>query len=475
LDSVHRDDFFGRLLAALLTPAAGEGDALLVGYQPPIALLELGGDNPPMVLLDVAGAPPEEVARRAERIVEAQKGRLLLVVAGGGDDYKVVLAGVGKREASARLLSSYHLDGGGKLERLAGPRVALLENAAATASAKAPLAVAEVAAQLARGQREREEAINFAAQFNARRPWATMILVGACVLVHLLVMAGVVNRDWGANSGAAVRAGEVWRLLSSAFLHGDPIHLLMNMIGLWSFGGFLEPVLGWRRYLVVYGVSALVGSLASALLGTHDSSVGASGALWGLMVAGFALMRAGKTIFPARIARGMRSRLMSVVVINAMISFMPGIDLYAHFGGGIAGGLLILSGLLVPRAVGAVGDEPPWIRVLAPVTALLMAASVAVALVAARPIPRRVPLLRHLAGVAAGQVGAGQDQRALTHGERRVQVEGGLDPRHGEVARAVGGRGRHAVAHDRAHLPGSQLGHLAVDVHLQAARAHHHQ
>src|SRR5687768_12370333 len=104
------------MLSALLTPATN-GDALLVGYQPPIALLELGGDNPAMFLLDVAGAPPEEVARRAERIVAAQKGRLLLVVAGGGDDHKVVLSAVGKAEATARLLSTYHLDAGGKLER----------------------------------------------------------------------------------------------------------------------------------------------------------------------------------------------------------------------------------------------------------------------------------------------------------------------------------------------------------------------
>src|SRR5688572_12811238 len=69
LDSAH--DLFGRLLSALLTPEP-HGDALLVGYQPPIALLELGGDEPPMLLLDVAGAPPDEVARRSEGIVAAQ-------------------------------------------------------------------------------------------------------------------------------------------------------------------------------------------------------------------------------------------------------------------------------------------------------------------------------------------------------------------------------------------------------------------
>jgi hypothetical protein len=113
--------------------------------------------------------------------------------------------------------------------------------------------------------------------------------------------------------------------------------------------------------------------------------VGASGALWGLMVGGFVLLRAGKTIFPARMAAQMRQRLTGVLVLNIALSFVGGIDKFAHFGGGIAGLLLVVSGLLAPRTVGGVGDEPFWIRALAPLTALLMAGSVVVALLAARP------------------------------------------------------------------------------------------
>jgi rhomboid protease GluP len=389
LDSVHRDDVFGRLLAALLSPSGD--DALLVGFQPPIALLELSGDNLPMVLLDVAGAPPEEVARRAERIVEAQAGRLLLVVAGGGDDYKVVLPAVGQRAQEARLLSTYHLAGSGRLERVVGPRSSQLEKAAVSVATRTPLAMSDIAALIARGQREREEAVNFAAQFRGKRPWVTIALVGACVALFLLGKAwpdpsSNLPALWrcGANWGPLVRDGEVWRLLSSAFLHGNEVHLLMNMLGLWSFGGFLEPVLGWRRYLVLYGLSALAGSLASAFLGTSFSA-GASGALWGLMVGGFALMRAGKTVFPPRIARQMQQRLVGVLALNVALSFMGGIDKFAHFGGGLAGGLLIWSGLLAPRTVGAVGDEPDWIRMMAPLVAALMAASVVAALLTGRP------------------------------------------------------------------------------------------
>lgn len=385
MDSTHRDDLFGRLLAALLKPPSGEADALLVGFQPPLAVLEVPGDSPALVVLDVAGASPEEVGRRAERIVAAQGGRLLLVVTGGGDDYKSVLSSVGKREQSARMLSTFLIDPAGRLERVVGSRAPVVEAAAARMMATAPLALTEVAAQIARGQKEREEAIRFAAQFRGRRPWATIALVAVCVLVYLADRFLLLGTGWGATSRAFLSEGEVWRLLSSAFLHGGEVHLLVNMMGLWAFGGFLEPVLGWRRYLVLYGASALAGSLASALSGDH-LMVGASGALWGLMLGGFALMRAGKTIFPSRIAAQLRGRLMGVLVLNIAITFaIRAIDKYAHFGGGLAGFLLVASGLLAPRTVGAVGDEPSWVRLLAPLTALLMASSIAVALLQGRP------------------------------------------------------------------------------------------
>src|SRR6185369_4195088 len=107
---------FGRLLAALVKPATGEADAMLVGYQPPVALLEVPRESVALVLLDVAGASPDEVARRAERIVTAQSARLLLVVVGSGDDYKVPLAAVGARAQSARLLTTYRIDHAGRLE-----------------------------------------------------------------------------------------------------------------------------------------------------------------------------------------------------------------------------------------------------------------------------------------------------------------------------------------------------------------------
>src|SRR5690349_4404302 len=112
---------------------------MLVGYQPPLALLEVLAESAALVLLDVAGASVEEVSRRAERIIGAHTGRLLLVVVGGGDDHKAALSSVGARAQSARLLTTYHLDAQGRLQRLVGPRSRVVDRAGAALASAAPL------------------------------------------------------------------------------------------------------------------------------------------------------------------------------------------------------------------------------------------------------------------------------------------------------------------------------------------------
>jgi rhomboid protease GluP len=91
--------------------------------------------------------------------------------------------------------------------------------------------------------------------------------------------------------------------------------------------------------------SAIVGGLASALF-MNAESVGASGAVWGLLGGTLGLLQARGRIFPALIARSLRQRLIVLLAINVAISFLPNIDRYCHFGGGAAGYLL---GLLYAR------------------------------------------------------------------------------------------------------------------------------
>jgi hypothetical protein len=134
-----------------------------------------------------------------------------------------------------------------------------------------------------------------------------------------------------------VRAGEYYRLLSCVFLHLGAVYLLLNMVALRALS-VLEPVLGSRRYLVLYFCAGLGGSLSTALLRPDVFSVGASGAIWGLMGAAFGMRIPTRHVLRAR---GMRlSAGWQVLALNLAISFVPGVDLTAHLGGGSVGFVL---------------------------------------------------------------------------------------------------------------------------------------
>ena len=167
-------------------------------------------------------------------------------------------------------------------------------------------------------------------------------LIAACVLFWGLTNLWGRDSDsilWylGANQGRAVRAGDYYRLLSCMFLHLGVVHLLLNMVALRALS-VLEPVLGRRRYLLLYFCSGLGGSLSTALLRPDVFSVGASGAIWGLMGAAFGMRIPTRHVLRAR---GMRlSAGWQVLALNLGISFVPGVDLTAHLGGGIVGFVL---------------------------------------------------------------------------------------------------------------------------------------
>src|SRR5262249_18060773 len=82
----------------------------------------------------------------------------------------------------------------------------------------------------------------------------------------------------GANVPERVQAGEIYRLVSSAFLHIGLVHLAVNLWALRVFGPFLERILGTARFVVLYALSALGGGLLSFALGNYRLSAGASGA-----------------------------------------------------------------------------------------------------------------------------------------------------------------------------------------------------
>ena len=132
--------------------------------------------------------------------------------------------------------------------------------------------------------------------------------------------------------------GEWWRVFTAAFLHIGPVHLAVNMLALLLFGSELERQLGRWRFLSIYLLSALGGAVAIQLFGNPEFAVaGASTAIYGLLGALGVLMLARRQDL-----RG----LLTLLVINVLISFLPGVSLVGHFGGLIAGaaaaGLMLL-------------------------------------------------------------------------------------------------------------------------------------
>lgn len=185
------------------------------------------------------------------------------------------------------------------------------------------------------------------------RPVVTIALIAVNVAVFVadIVSAGATSL-WGAGGrgglstkwllvGAAsdgahpvgVAFGEWWRIITGGFLHAGLIHLAMNMLVLWLLGSQIEAAIGRTRFAALYFTSLVAGAFGVLLMAPTDPTVGASGAIFGLMGAVFALQR----------SRGIdpwRSGLGGLLILNLVITFaIPGISIGGHLGG-LVGGLV---------------------------------------------------------------------------------------------------------------------------------------
>jgi membrane associated rhomboid family serine protease len=175
-------------------------------------------------------------------------------------------------------------------------------------------------------------------------PIVTFALIGMNVgvfLLELLMGAGLsAQSGWiyvhGVLYGPAVADGDWWRLITAPFLHYGPLHLGMNMLVLWFIGPALEEYFGHARYALVYVASGLAGSAGALIWSPNALTVGASGAIWGLMGAALVLEARRIWVFGGQ--------AMGLVIFNLAITFViPGISIGGHIGGLIGGGLCALA------------------------------------------------------------------------------------------------------------------------------------
>lgn len=193
--------------------------------------------------------------------------------------------------------------------------------------------------------RERTKARTAASVGVGEEPVLTYILIGINVAVALGGFLSGANATGGGVGGSsliadgavsrfAIDQGEYWRLLTSGFLHSGFFHLLFNMFALYILGGMLEPAIGRLKFGIVYFVSLFAGAFGALLLTPDASTVGASGAIFGLMGAAVIVMR-DRGINP------MESGIGLWIGLNLLITFtIPGISIGGHIGGLIGGAIV---------------------------------------------------------------------------------------------------------------------------------------
>jgi rhomboid protease GluP len=183
--------------------------------------------------------------------------------------------------------------------------------------------------------------------FKPKKTYFTYIIMGLCVLMFLLTyILGNGSEDiytlllFGANNLALVKAGQIYRLVACAFLHAGILHLLVNMYSLYIIGPQVESYIGKWKFLAIYLVSAISGSLMSLVFGT-SVSVGASGAIFGLLGS---LLYFGYH-YRLYLSNALKTQIIPIIVLNLFIGFMStNIDNGAHIGG-LVGGYLVTVAL----------------------------------------------------------------------------------------------------------------------------------
>ena len=203
-----------------------------------------------------------------------------------------------------------------------------------------------------------EERAAFARALTSTTPrvLVTPALIAINVIVFLLMMAAgadITGDDasallrWGATYGPAVTAGDWWRIVSSMFVHAGFLHLFSKMFVLVSIGPVTERLYGQAAFFVLYFIAGAAGSIAGIYWHPVTNSVGASGAVFGVMGMVLAYAFRQRRALHSSILRSFARSIASSVVLNMVLGLaLPMINVAAHVGGLVAG---FLFGLLLAR------------------------------------------------------------------------------------------------------------------------------
>lgn len=187
--------------------------------------------------------------------------------------------------------------------------------------------------------------------FKQKNPIITNIIVMTCVLYFVFILFNTNGHltannllKYGANYQPYIQMGEWYRLFSCIFIHASILHLLLNMYVLKIVGTQVETYLGKIKYVTVFIISGLIGSLFSAIF-TKSVSVGASGAIFGI----FGSLLYFAYHYRLVLGNSLKYEILPIIIFNLLIGlFIPGVDIYAHLGG-------LIGGIFATMAVGVPG------------------------------------------------------------------------------------------------------------------------
>lgn len=186
--------------------------------------------------------------------------------------------------------------------------------------------------------------------FSYKQSIVTYIIMAICIILFILMelSGGSTNSQtllkYGANLDVLVKNGEYYRLFTCIFLHIGIMHLLCNMYSLYIIGREVENLFGKIKYIIIFILSGIFGSIMSLAFTHNTISAGASGAIFGLLGA---LLYFGMH-YRTYLGEAIKRSIIPIIVVNLIIGFFAeGIDLAAHIGG-LVGGVLVAMMVGVP-------------------------------------------------------------------------------------------------------------------------------